>query len=105
MAGPSGWQAVGGALPMAAHCVQRYGKTPQAVLSPVSVPLFWATRLPFLGSDGHGFEPPLDRSIDITALMPSTELMSTDSLPLLMVNSPLVTPQGPPLVGHDCGGA
>src|SRR4051794_30732201 len=90
---------------MAAHCVQRYGNTPQAVLSPVRVPLFWATRLPFLGSDGHGFGPPLDRSMATMALMPSTELTSTDSWPLLTVNSPLVTPHGPPDVGHDCGGA
>src|SRR3954462_1325062 len=104
MAGPSGLQAVGGVLPMAAHWVQRYGNTPQAVLSPVSVPLFWATRPP-LGSVGHGLPPPSDRSMAMMALMPSTELMSTDSWPLLTVNSPLVTPHGPPAVGHDCGGA
>src|SRR5579884_1852691 len=89
---------------MAAHCVQRYGNTPQRVLSPVSVPLFWATRPP-LGSDGHGVAPPSDRSMAMMALMPSTELMSTASLPRLMANSPLVTPHGPPAVGHDCGGA
>src|SRR5829696_7587398 len=89
---------------MAAHMLQRYGKTPQRFLSPVSVPLFWATRPP-LGADGHGVAPPSDRSMAMMALMPSTELMSTDSWPLLTVNSPLVTPHGPPAVGHDCGGA
>src|SRR4051812_17368855 len=89
---------------MAAHCVQRYGNTPQAVLSPVRVPLFWATRPP-LGSDGHGTAPPSDRSIAMMALMPSTELTSTASLPRLTANSPLVTPHGPPVVGHDCGKA
>src|SRR5918997_3141985 len=89
---------------MAAHCVQRYGNTPQAVLSPVSVPVFWATRLPS-GADGHGATPRSVRSMAMMALMPSTELMSTDSLPLFTVNSPLVTPHGPPGTGHDCGGA
>src|SRR5271166_543161 len=104
MAGPSGLHFVSGALPVAAHFVQRYGNTPQAVLSPVSVPLFWATWPP-LGLDGHGVAPPSDRSIAIMALMPSTELTSTASLPMLMANSPLVTPHGPPEIGHDCGGA
>ena len=94
MAGPSGLQVVGGALPMAAHCVQRYGNMPQAFLSPASVPLFWATWPP-LGLDGHGVAPPSDRSIAMMALMPSTELTSTASLPTLMANSPLVTPHGP----------
>jgi hypothetical protein len=37
--------------------------------------------------------------------MPSTELMSTASLRTLMANSPLITPHGPPVVAHDCGGA
>src|SRR5262249_3677457 len=92
---------------MAAHIVQRYGNTPHRGLSPVSVPLFRVTALPVVGLVGHaGPLPPVVRSISLMACMPSTELTAADSLRVLIVNSPLVTPHGAPgLTGHDCGGA
>ena len=87
---------------MAAHCVQRYGNTP-GVLVGGEVPLFGPPGRRWVGR--HGVAPPSDRSIAMMALMPSTQLTSTASLPTLMASSPLVTPHGPPGVGHDCGKA